>query len=377
MGDANAMADSSTGGPVAERDKRAPDTDYRLRILEPALALFLGGTLLLISLQAFAPFVGALLWAAVLTVTAWPHALRLAELLGGRRRLASLSIAAAYLVLLTLPLLYLSTALSAVVSDGWRMLLEISAHGLPDPPRFLADLPLVGRRLVRAWQEDVRDLPRLLTETQAVLLTTGRLLFQQLTDLVTALGEVLFGILLAAQMLSIGPAASKTLNRLASSIGGAAGIHALESTRRAIVSVGVWLIGSALVEAVLSGIGFWLVGIPAAPVVAFLCFVCRVLQIPPWGIWISGVAWLCWGQEAYGIAAFLAAWLIIVIGGTGRLLRPLLERSRPEVPSPILFLAVLGGLLNWGFSGMFLGAAAVAVVWTLVGDYLRARRPAA
>lgn len=363
--------------PIEQAPARvASGADYRLRVLEPALALLLGATLLLICFKVLAPFVGALLWATVLTVTAWPHALRLTLYLGGRRRLAALLIAAAYVILLTLPLLYLSTALSALIGDGWRLMLEISVHGLPEPPRFLADIPIIGRWLVRAWQEDARNLPQLLTETGPVLIDVGRLLFRQLTDLVTALGEIIFGIFLATQMLSIGLPASHTLMQLATSIGGAAGVHALESMRRAIVSVGLWLIGSALVEAVLSGIGFWLADIPGAPVVAFVCFVCRVLQIKPWPIWIGVLAWLWWGKGDHTSAALLAIWLIVLVGGTGRMLRPILERSRPEVPSPVLFLAVLGGLLSWGFSGMFLGAAAIAVVWTLAGDYLRARRSA-
>ena len=61
--------------------------------------------------------------------------------------------------------------------------------------------------------------------------------------------------------------------------------------------------------------------------------------------------------------------------GTVRLLTPFPARRRPEVPSPLLFPAVPGGLLNWGFSGMFQGAAAVAVIWSLGADWIRARAP--
>ncbi len=36
----------------------------------------------------------------------------------------------------------------------------------------------------------------------------------------------------------------------------------------------------------------------------------------------------------------------------------------------VVFLAVLGGLLEWGFSGMFTGAIAVGVAWTLMRAWL-------
>ena len=74
------------------------------------------------------------------------------------------------------------------------------------------------------------------------------------------------------------------------------------------------------------------------------------------------------------VAILMAAWLLVFVTGTSRLLRPMLITRRSRLPAPVLFLAVLGGLLTWGFSGMFLGAAAIAVAWSLMHAWLQPGR---
>ena len=62
------------------------------------LALLLGGCLLVLL-----PFVSALLWAVVLSVSSWPLYRRLVKLLGGRRTLAALLMALAMICVILLP----------------------------------------------------------------------------------------------------------------------------------------------------------------------------------------------------------------------------------------------------------------------------------
>jgi predicted PurR-regulated permease PerM len=225
--------------------------------------------------------------------------------------------------------------------------------------------------MVRMWQADIHNVPDLLTRSESVLVDTAALLLRQITDLVSAIGELLFGILLAIQALAAGPAARRLLRRAAFQVAGPPGLRALDATRRAIIAVSLWLIASALVESALSGVGFWIAGLQLVPILTFVCFVLRVLQIPPWPVWLGALLWLWWSEPTPWPAVVLGLWIAIVVIGSGRALAPWLKHHRPEVPSPLLFLAVLGGLLNWGFSGMFLGAASVAVLWSLIIDWLR------
>ena len=338
--------------------------------MEAALALLTVGILLGVSFRTLAPFIGSLLWAVIMAVPAWPVADRLANRFGGRRGPAALLIGAVLVIILALPLIYLSVTLGEVGQDIWALVSGMVAQGMPEPPGFLLRIPLVGGRLAQVWHQDMHNLPGLLSDSQSYLIVAGQLAFRQLTDLVSAVGEILFGTLLAVQLLMVGPPVLATLERFALMVGGQTGTSALEVTRQAILAVALGLFATALIEAALSGLGFWLAGLPLAAVFAFLCFVLRVLQIGPWPVWIPAVFGLWWWEGGHGAALFLGIWLLLVVASVTRWLGRVMVTRHKALPAPLLFLAALGGLLTWGFSGMFLGAAAIAVVWSLLIEWL-------
>ena len=345
----------------------------RRSLIEGARALLALGVLLGLSLRVRAPFFGVLLWTGILTLSGWRLATRLADALGERRTLAAGIIACIYVVVLALPLLYLSITIDEVVQDAWTRLASIAQHGLPAPPAFLHRIPGIGKRLVALWREDQRDLPALLDQSQGALFVVGEIAVRQLSDLATSLGELGFGILLTFQLLAAGPHVPPLLHRAAMLLGGQAGVDALEVTSQAVRVVALGIIGGALVEAVLSGVGFWLTGLSLVPLLALACFVLRLLQIGPWPVWIVCLIWLWW-QGDHGAALALFAWVVVVVAGTGMVLKHRLIAARLTMPRTLLFLAVLGGPIAWGFTGMFLGAAAVSVAWTLMRHWLDASR---
>ena len=141
---------------------------------------------------------------------------------------------------------------------------------------------------------------------------------------------MLSGILLTIQVLAAGPAARRLLRRAAFHVAGPPGLRALDATRRAIIAVSLWLIASALVEAALSGVGFRLAGLKLDPILTFLCFVLRVLQIPPWPVWGGAILWLWWSKPSPWPAAILALWVVVAVVGSGRAIVPWLTRHRPK-----------------------------------------------
>jgi predicted PurR-regulated permease PerM len=344
----------------------------RRSLIEAALALMALAVLLGLSLRALVPFLGAFLWAAVLSVFGWPLVGRLRRATGLGLTPAAALVSLGYTLLLALPLLTLSLTVAEAVEDAAALVEELAAGGLPPPPPFLERVPVVGPRLAALWREDAADLPGLLARSEGDILLFGQFVMRELTDLVTALGELGFGILLAFQLLAAGPAVTTTLRRLAVALGGPAGEEALRVTTRAVSVVATGIIGGAVVEALLSALGYWLAGLPLAPLLALGGFVLRLLQVGPWPVWALAVLWLWLGQDAPGAALGLAAWFAAVAWVGARLGRRLVG-ARTLVPRPVLFLAVLGGLAAWGFTGMFLGAAAVTVGWTLTQRWLDQR----
>ncbi len=157
--------------------------------------------------------------------------------------------------------------------------------------------------------------------------------------------------------------------RIAMSLGGSAGTAALDATVSAVRVVARNVIGRALVEAALLGTGFWLVGLPQTPLLVLACFVLQLLQIGSWPVWMVGLVWLWLVQVDHAAAVALLGWVVLVAVAI-RLLDKRMFAHRSQVPRSLLFLAVLGGLTEWGFSGIFLGAAVVSIAWSLMQRWL-------
>ncbi len=134
------------------------------------------------------------------------------------------------------------------------------------------------------------------------------------------------------------------------------------------------VIGTAAAQGVLATIGFLIAGVPGPLVLGLLTFVCSLLMVPPL-IWGPAVLWLFY-QESYGYGVFMAIWGFFVISGVDNILKPYLISRGGNLPLVVVLLGVLGGLLSFGFIGLFLGPVLLAVVYNLISAWVESsRRP--
>jgi hypothetical protein len=113
------------------------------------LAVLLGGCLLVMR-----PFVSALLWGMVLSVSSWPLYRRLVQLLGGRRTLAASLMALAMICVILLPFVIVGATLGDNVKELTAAARRWMDAGPPAPPGWLVKVPGVGRQAAQtlwAW----------------------------------------------------------------------------------------------------------------------------------------------------------------------------------------------------------------------------------
>ena len=99
------------------------------------------------SLWVLRPFLAATVWATMLVVATWPILEALEARLGHRRGLAVAVMTVGMLLLLVIPLW---TAIETIVEHADEMgglARKMASSGLPQPPEWVAKVPLVGKRL--------------------------------------------------------------------------------------------------------------------------------------------------------------------------------------------------------------------------------------
>jgi predicted PurR-regulated permease PerM len=347
----------------------AAESAQRQRVIEIALALLLVSLLIAATFQVLLPFVGVLTYAVILaTATSGPFE-RLAHALKGRRKLAATLFAVVAAAITVVPLVYLSFSVADLVQVGQRWLSTARDTGIPDLPEWITGLPLVGTRVAAAWQDLQRDSLGVLQHYQHELAVAGRWLLDLSLGILSAVVELLLGVIVAAMILAAGSRALRPVSDAAERIAGPAGLKLLDAARRAIRGVAVGVIGTALLEGVLAWIGFAIAGVPGAVALAAVTFFFAVIQVGPLLVWLPVAIWL--GAEGQiGWAIFTGVWGVALLMTADNIVKPILIARSGQLPLLVLFVGVIGGLAAWGFTGMFIGATTLAILWTVLQAWL-------
>lgn len=327
-------------------------------------------------LRILAPFLGALIWGAIIAVTLWPAFIWLETRLRRRTWLATTLTALVLVAFLIVPLALIGTS----VADGVNWLLaheldvdQLSARPLP---AWVASIPLVGERLVAWWAQASPRLSELFAPILPYLKDGLLFLLRQGTAAGAALLQMVLAIVVATILLARHTGAGEIASRFALKLDPERGQGLLLVAARTVRSVSFGVIGSAFVQAALTAIGLGVAGVPAVGLLGFLTFLVAVIQLPTLLVWAPAALWL-YGTGETGWAIALGIYGLAIINTIDNILRPLIISQGARLPLLLIFLGVIGGLLAWGFLGLFIGPTLLAMTYTLVLGWIEATPVAA
>ncbi len=335
------------------------------------LALILISTLLLV--LVIAPVAKELLLAAVLAGVLWPVQQWLTRHLRSRRGVAAGLITFAVILLLLGPIAMFATFVIRDGADGVRFVSE--AVRSDDVARLVDHLPASARDAVH---DAIDRMPKDVSEVMGgvddrggeaastvgkALVATGSVLFHAVLMLIALFFLLVRGHELVGWLDSVSPLRpGQTLELL---------MTFRRVSFAVIVSAGV----TAGVQAAAALVGFWISGVPSpfffTLVTFFLAF------IPAIGaavVCLFAALLLLVTGHAY-LAAFLAAWGLVVVGLVDNLVKPLLIRRGMEIHGVIVFFALIGGLAAFGAIGLLLGPLLVALFLAMLRMYHRDYTP--
>ena len=125
-------------------------------------------------------------------------------------------------------------------------------------------------------------------------------------------------------------------------------------------------LGVALVQGTLGGLVFWWLDLPAPMLWGAVMGVLSVLPVLGAALVWAPVAGALALQGQWGDALILTAFGAIVIGLVDNLIYPLIVKDRIRLHAVPVFIAVIGGLVAFGASGVVLGPLLLAVTDALV-----------
>ena len=340
-----------------------------LELARTTLAVLALAGLIAAALKVLMPFLGAALWAAMIVVATWPLFLGLERRVGGRRGLAIALMTVVLLLVLVVPLTVVIDTLLDNVPRLASVARLATTTPLPEPPAWLGRVPLVGAELVSAWHNAAdAGFSELAQHAAPYAGAVSRWALGQIGTLGFVLLHFLLTVAIAAVMYADGEKAADLVLRFGRRLAGQQGEGAVRLAGQAIRGVALGGGVTAIVQALLTGLGLGLAGIPGVVLLTGVSLMLCIAQVGPAPILLPAVAWLYYaGEPAH--ATFLLVWSLIVMT-LDNVLRPVLIRVGADLPLLLIFAGVIGGLLGFGLVGIFVGPVVLAVAYTLLEAWL-------
>ncbi|WP_027577927.1 AI-2E family transporter [Bradyrhizobium sp. Ai1a-2] len=317
------------------------------------------------------PFVPIVTWSVVLAVAFYPVFSGLAKLLGGRPKLAAAILTTVNLAIVIGPATWLG--LGAV--DGLREIAgQLSAGGLavPSPPGRIKDWPLIGSQLYDLWDQASTNLRAVLREIAPHLKPLATTALGLAGNAGVGTLKFLLSVALAGFLFPYGPQLLAASKGFLSRVVPEQSEHFLELAGATIRAVSQGVIGVAIVQSLLAGIGLKLAGIPNAGLLAFAILLLSIVQIGSAIVLIPVIIWL-WTAKDFTTALPLTVFLVIV-GLLDNILKPLVMGRGLTTPTLVIFIGVIGGTLAHGIVGLFIGPVILSVAWELTVAWINQDR---
>ena len=323
------------------------------------------------------PMVGAILFAFVLWTCTWQmYSGKLLPRIGGRNTLGASLMTLLLVLVMLLPMIFL---VSSLVNGADKLIDEVRPYveqGLPgEPPKFLGAVPLIGSDIAASYHRIASSraelnalLRQLIDPARRLALATGKVAANGLLQLALVLFVIFF-------LYRDGAVIANALYVGARKLGGDLGEEMLERTRDTVVGVMLGIVGTAAAQGTVAMIGFLIAGVPAAVLLGFATFFLSMIPIGPPLIWGGAAAWL-YNQGETGWAIFLVLYGLLVISSIDNFLKPFLMARGAGIPILLIALGVIGGVLVFGFIGIFLGPVLLALGHMLLGRWVSEERPA-
>lgn len=314
------------------------------------------------------PFLAAMMLAVVVCVSTWPLYLRLLQRMKGRQNMAALAMTISLALVVILPLALAAYSLTDDVTTFYDEIKRLVDIGYIEPPVWLGKMPIVGVSLEEYWrsiagsQEEMLALAKRLMEPARNFLLAGGIL----------LGRGVMQMSLAAFVCFFfyrdGVALMRFINVAMDRVLGSHAANVIGIINNTVRGVMYGLLGTALVQGFVASIGFAIAGVPAVLLLGVATFLLSLVPVGPPLIWGCAAIWLFYqGHTGWGV--FMLLWGFFLVSGVDNVVKPLLISRSSNMPFILVLFGVMGGVLAFGFVGIFIGPTLLAVGFSLMQEW--------
>lgn len=312
--------------------------------------------------QIMSPFLYPIIWGSIIAVASYGSYQRLSSAIGDRPTWAAVLVTLILLAVMIVPIALLTdsmaTGIETIADEAKQGTLKI-----PPPPESVAGWPLIGESLHAIWLKASVNIEAVLKQFAPQLKSMGSWLLSAAAGAGFGLIQFALSILVAGLLLAKSGTSRRYTSAFATRLAGTKGVEFVEIAGKTVNGVTRGILGVAIIQGILAGLGFLVAGIPGAGLWAFVAMVLAVIQIGILPVTLPAIIYMFATAEPLTAILFLI-WNI-VISTADNVLKPLLMGKGAAVPIPIIFIGAIGGFMASGILGLFTGAIILSIGYTL------------
>ena len=349
---------------MTEKSNLPENQDNKYVSIAIDLILKVGALFLVIVLcfKIITPFISILIWGLIIAIILFPLFQRMNKWVGSRNKLSSLIITVFFLSLLVLPSIWLVNQLI----DGIKFLADSLQDGnlkIPIPPESVSEWPLIGSWLYDNWVQLAENFGESVKGFMPQITSWGEKLLGTLANTGMGILQFAVSIIIAGIFLVFFERGSDSGKKIFQKIVGERGEEFMDVSVKTIRNVAAGVLGVAIVQSALMGVGLILADVPLAAVWIIVILIMAIAQIPVLLFNIPLIIYLFAFLDP--LPAALWSVYFIVMGLMDNVLKPLIMGKGAVVPVLVVFLGAIGGFMAFGFIGLFLGAIILSLAYKL------------
>lgn len=331
----------------------------------------------IVALLTLSPFITPILWAIIFTIILYP----LYDYLTSKIKSKSISafiVTGIVLLIIVIPFSIIILLTSQQVIDlGRRIMVYMESHNQQDIILSIKSIPILGNYITDDLIDKINEYVQRQEIRESLMKGVNevtKLAGEKIRVMIMAVGMTAFKVLVFLLtlyfLLRDGPKFLHYIER-AVPMEREDLVDVLGIIYKTVLAVVYGAIGTAIIQSIIAFIGYSIAGLEYSLLWAVVTFVTAF--IPPFGASLTWfpLALYTFFDKGMAWGFFLFFWGMLLVSSIDNFVRPLIIKKGVEIPYIVLFFSTIGGLIKFGFIGLFLGPIIFTTLFTLFKIYER------
>lgn len=330
--------------------------------IETVVRIVLLGLILVWGFEIVKPFITPIVWGVIIAVAVLPIYNVFLKTFNGNRKLASGIFTVTLLAALLTPAIILAGSVTesiAEITEKWQS----GQISVPPPNESVQEWPVIGEKTYNLWLSASENLEKTLEVHNDTVKKVGQFFVSSLAGISFTVLQFAFSIIVAGIFLASGPVCAKFFNDLSIKLAGNIGAKFTRLAGDVIASVTKGVLGVAVIQSLMAGVGLMALGVPGAGIWAIVVLVLAIVQLPP--IIILGPIIVYAYSEFSSTAATLFAVWSVIVSVSDSFLKPLFLGRGLNTPMLVILIGAIGGMMMSSIVGLFIGPVILALIYEL------------